>query len=93
MIQFQTEVEVPESREVTLKLPADTPIGRGRVTVTTAPLEATTHYYRPADPAVAVEFDGFLRLLLALRPTHGGHFVAVRGGRVIASGVYLDPVL
>jgi hypothetical protein len=53
----------------------------------------TVRHYRPDDPAVAVEFDSFLALLPQLRPLHGGHYVAVRGGRVIASGVCLDSVL
>ena len=52
-----------------------------------------TGYYRPDVPAEAAEFDSFLSLLPELRPTHGGNFVAVRAGRVIASGIYLDPVL
>jgi hypothetical protein len=64
-------------------------------TETAVPERQTTGagYYRPDDPAEATEFDSFLSLLPELRRTHGGNFVAVRAGRVIASGVYLDPVL
>jgi hypothetical protein len=57
-----------------------------------APDEATVKYYRPDDPAVAVEFDSFLALLPQLRESHGGQYVAVRSGRVIASGTDLDSV-
>jgi hypothetical protein len=58
------------------------------------PDEATTvRYYRPDDPAVAAEFDSFLAILSQLRESHAGEYVAVRGGRIIASGMYLDQVL
>lgn len=61
--------------------------------MTTNTVPTTVTYCRPDDPAVATEFDSFLALLPRLRELHGGHFVAVRSGRVIASGVYLDPVI
>jgi hypothetical protein len=50
-------------------------------------------YFRPSDPEEAAEFDAFLAMLPRLRESHAGEFVAVRAGRVIASGAYLDPVL
>lgn len=94
MTPFEVEVDVPESREVTVTLPTEVPTGRVRMMVAAAEdVPTTTTYYRPADPAVAAEFDEFLRLLPVLRPTHGGHYVAVRQGQVVASGLYLDPVL
>jgi hypothetical protein len=56
--------------------------------------EATgVRYIRPTDPAAAAEFDSFLAMLPQLRESHAGHFVAVRAGQVIASGIYFDPVL
>ena len=57
------------------------------------PGEATMTYYRPDDPAAAAEFESFLALLPGLRGPHGGEYVAVRGGRVIAAGDDLDAVL
>jgi hypothetical protein len=59
------------------------------------PLSAATsvRYYRPADPREAAEFDSFLALLPELRESHAGEYVVVRGGRVIASGANLDPLL
>jgi hypothetical protein len=50
-------------------------------------------YYRPADPDEAAEFDSFLALLPQLRESNAGQYVAVRAGRVIASGMYADPVI
>jgi hypothetical protein len=92
MIEF--EIDIPESRQVTFTLPPDAPTGRVSVVVTENNADgASVCYYRPTDPVVASEFDGFLRLLPMLRVMHGGHYVAVRAGQVIASGLYLDAVL
>jgi hypothetical protein len=56
--------------------------------------EATrVKYYRPVDPAVAAEYDSFIVMMPQLRESHPGEYVAVRGGRVIASGNDLDAVL
>ena len=93
MVPFHLEAEVPESREVTLTLPLDTPMGRVQIQVTPLPAPPTTTLFRPTDPAVATEFDSFMRLLPSLRITHGGHYAAVRSDQVIASGVFLDTVL
>jgi hypothetical protein len=92
VIMNEIHVEVPESRQVTLTLPPGIPTGQIRLLV--APTnEQRKRYYRPEDPVEAAEFDSFLVLLPLLQQTHAGNFVAVRGGQVIASGVYLDPVL
>ncbi len=94
MIQFEMDVDVPESRQVTLTLPPGTPTGPTHIAIIAGETpEPSVRYHRPADPGVAAEFDEFMRLLPRLRPTHGGHFVAVRACRVIASGAYLDAVL
>ncbi len=53
---------------------------------------STVEYFRPRDPAEGVEYDAFLRMLPQLRTDHGGEFVAVSGGEVIASGVYVHTV-
>jgi hypothetical protein len=93
MTTMEIEADVPESRQVTITLPPDVPSGRVRLTVTVAdPGPAQVTYYRPVDPAVAAEFDAFLQMLPGLRTSHGGHYVAVSGGRIIASGLYLDGV-
>ena len=53
---------------------------------------STVEYFRPQDPAEGVEYDAFLRMLPQLHTDHGGEFVAVSGGEVIASGVYYSQV-
>lgn len=89
VLHFTTRV--PESRQVTLTLPPDTPVGDAVLTVTVAPPSSVT-YYRPADPAVAAEYDAFMRMLPDLRQTHGHQHVAVCGGRIVAAGTHLTEV-
>jgi hypothetical protein len=52
----------------------------------------TVEHLRPADPAEAVEFDHFMRMLPMLREQHPGDYVAVCGGEVIARDSWLDAV-
>jgi hypothetical protein len=95
MTPFEVEVDVPESRQVTVTLPPEVPAGRVRLALSPCGESETTDatYVRPVDPAEAAAFDSFMKLLPGLRPTHGGLFVAVQGGRVLASGLFLDGVL
>lgn len=93
MVPFYLEADVPESREVTVTLPPGVQPGRVQLQVTAIPEPPTSSLIRPSDPAIAAEFDSFLRLLPGLRTTHGGHYVAVRGDHVIASGMCLDSVI
>jgi hypothetical protein len=93
MTTVEVEADVPESRQVTITLPPGVPTGRVKLTVTVAdPEPSLVTYHRPEDPAVAAEFDAFMRMLPGLRATHGGHHVAVSGGSVVASGVFLNEV-
>jgi hypothetical protein len=55
----------------------------------------TVEHLRPADPALATEYDHFMRMLPALRESHLGEYVAICDGEVIAvndfaSTVYAD---
>lgn len=92
MNEIRVEAEVPESRQLTLTLPLEVPVGRVQIVLSPVGEAPAIKYLRPTDPAEANEFDSFVQLVPELRRTHGGHFVAVRAGRVIASGLYLDPV-
>jgi hypothetical protein len=93
VVPIYLEADVPESREVTVTLPPGLLPGRVQLQVMAIPEPPTSSLIRPSDPAIAAEFDSFLRLLPGLRATHGGHYVAVRGHQVIASGMCLDSVL
>ena len=53
----------------------------------------SVRYYRPADPVIAAEFDSFIALLPQLRESHGGEYVAVCRGGIVASGIDLDSVM
>ena len=52
----------------------------------------TVQTFHPSDPVEGLEIDAFHRLLPQLRVAHGGDYVALRDGRVIASGASLDAV-
>jgi hypothetical protein len=91
MTVLHVTARVPESRQVTLTLPPDTPVGAEVEVVVRRPAGEVVHY-RPPDPAEAAEFDAFLRLLPDLRPTHAHQYVAVSGGRVVAAGPHLGTV-
>jgi hypothetical protein len=79
---LELEIDVPESRQVTLTLPPDTPVGKVRVSVqpvATSPLGSDGKFER--------ERAAFYRLLPELMKTHRGKYVAVHNERVIAEGV------
>ena len=77
---LELEIDVPESRQVTL--PASVPVGKVVVSVRAraddAPDGSSEAYRR--------ERAAFLALLPQLLTTHRGRFVAVHGGRVVAEG-------
>jgi hypothetical protein len=52
----------------------------------------TVEHFRPADPAEAVEFDHFMRMLPALRERHPGDYDAVCGGELIARSEFSSRV-
>lgn len=96
MTAIRVRARVPESREVTLRLPPDVPVGeaefeivvRAPVAEFAVPLppdaRPTALPPRPTHPQLAAEFDAFERLLPDLLREYAGRFVALRGGAVIA---------
>lgn len=96
MTAIRVRARVPESREVTLTLPPDVPVGEAELEIVVrAPVaevavllppdaRPTVFPPRPTHPQLAVEFDAFERLLPNLMRDHAGRFVALRGGAVVA---------
>ncbi len=85
---LELEIDVPESRTVTLTLPPEVPVGRVKLTVTPhadplAPLPHTSDKFER-------ERAAFFRLLPELLKTHRGKVVAIHNEQVIAVGD--DPV-
>ena len=86
---LELEIDVPESREVTL--PAEVPVGRVKLTVQTppdplAPLPGTSEKFQR-------ERLAFYRLLPELLRTHAGKVVAIHDEQVIAVGDERRPVI
>lgn len=86
---IELEIDVPESRQVTL--PDSVPVGKVKVTVQT-----------PFDPTVPIpgtsekfqrERAAFFRLLPELLNTHSGKVVAIHNEQVIAVGDERRPVI
>ena|SRR5437870_781107 len=101
MTTIRVRANVPESRQVTLTLPSDTPVGEAEleVTVKTAgdgqpafdvvlpPTDRPRVYPpRPTNPELAAEYDAFERMLPELMSQYAGKYVALRGGVVVAVG-------
>ncbi len=81
---IELEADIPESREIRLTLPPDTPTGRVRVTVSA--VSPPDHTTRPTHPKLAREHDAFRSLLPDLLRDSTGKHVAIHDGQVIAFG-------
>lgn len=96
MSAIRVKTHIPESRQITLTLPADVPVGEAELeiivrepstefTVTLPPDNRPKVFpSRPTNPELAAEFDAFERMLPELMKQHAGKYVALRGGQVIA---------
>lgn len=82
---LELEIDVPESRQVTITLPPDTPVGKARVSVDVGHRTEA----KPLAPSGKFEREraAFHRLLPELLKTHHGKVVAIHDERVIAEGV------
>lgn len=76
---LELEIDVPESRQVTL--PDSVPVGKVKLTVQPAPNPAS-----PTDDKFERERGAFFRLLPELLKTHRGKVVAIHDEQVIAVG-------
>lgn len=90
-MKLELEIDVPESREVTLTLPPETPVGKMKLTVQTP--------FDPPAPLPGIsekaerERQAFYRLLPELLKTHRGKVVAIHDEKVIAVGDERRPVI
>ena len=95
VIQFELDADVPASRVVTLTLPPETPTGPVRLVLAVEHSRGTLPpewpYCRPPDP-LGAEYDAFCGMFSELLAAHRDEYVAVYGGRVVASGPTLDGV-
>jgi Family of unknown function (DUF5678) len=97
-VTFELIAEVPESREVTLRLPPEVPVGRVRVSVSPSSEPEPIRIYlgddgrprafpkRPTHPKLATEHDAFEKMLPQLMTEHAGKYVGIHDGRVVAVG-------
>src|SRR5947199_2039377 len=89
MYSFQTVVNVPANRRVTITLPAGVPVGPAEVELSLAwpPSDADAVDGGPtADPKFNREWFAFYELLPELLKTYRGQYVALHDGRVVAGG-------
>lgn len=81
---LELEIDVPESRTVTLTLPPEVPVGKARVSVSVGkPREPDP--FVPCEPFLQ-ELEAFNRMLPELLKTHRGQFVAIFQGNVVGTG-------
>jgi hypothetical protein len=89
-MKLELEIDVPESREVTLTLPPETPVGKVKLTVQTAfdplaPIPGENEKFER-------ERRAFFRLLPELLKTHYGKVVAIHDEQVLVVGDETVPV-
>jgi hypothetical protein len=96
MSAIRVKTRVPESRQITISLPPDFPVGDAELEISVREPETefvvvlppaprqTALPPRPANPALADEYEAFERMLPELLKHHPGKYVAVRGGAVVA---------
>jgi len=87
-VLLELEIDVPESRQVTLTLPPEVPVGKARVSVcpvVTPPVSTDGKFER--------ERAAFFRLLPELLKTHRGKVVAIHEERVLVVGEESVPVI
>ena len=96
MSAIRVKTHIPESRQVTLTLPPEVPVGDAELEIVVR--EPATEFTvtlppdnrpkasptRPTHSTLAAEFDAFERMLPELMKQHAGKYVALRGGEVVA---------
>jgi hypothetical protein len=105
MSAIRVKAHIPESRQITVTLPPDVPVGDAELEIVVH--EPTTEFTvtlppdnrpkvfpsRPTHPALAAEFDAFEQKLPELMKQYAGKYVALRGGEVVEVGATKTDVL
>jgi hypothetical protein len=96
MSAIRVKTHIPESRQVTVTLPPDTPVGDAELEIVvrepvheftvTLPPDTRPKVFpsRPTNPQLAAEFDAFEAKLPELMKQYAGKYVALHGGEVVA---------
>lgn len=101
MTVIRLKTRVPETREVTLTLPPEVPVGEAELQITVRPAGEEVREFevvlppddrprafppRPTHPKLAAEYDAFQKLLPDLMTRYAGQYVALHDGAVVAVG-------
>jgi hypothetical protein len=96
MSAIRVKTHIPESRQITLKLPDDVPVGEAELEIVVREPEVVFDVIlppdnrpkvfpsRPTNPQLAAEYDAFERKLPELMKQYAGKYVALHGGEVVA---------
>lgn len=96
MTAIRVKARIPESRQITLTLPPDFPVGdteleisvheRESEIVVVIPSENRPKAFppRPTNAMLVPEYEAFNRMLPELMKRYAGRYVALRGGVVVA---------
>jgi hypothetical protein len=92
MITVRLDADIPDSRQITLKLPPEVPAGPAEVFLVIESAEKAARSAHAPSPASVLqekferERAAFRRLLPGLLDTHRGLYVAVHDGEAVESG-------
>lgn len=96
MSAIRVKTHVPESRQVTVTLPPETPVGDAELEIVVREPEVVFDVIlppddrpkvfptRPTHPELAAEFDAFERTLPDLMARYAGKYIALHAGEVVA---------
>lgn len=98
MSAIRVKTHIPESRQITLTLPDDVPVGDAELEIVVCEPEVVFDVIlppdnrpkvfpsRPTNPELAAEFDAFERMLPELMKQYAGKYVALHNGEVVVAG-------
>lgn len=99
MSAIHVRTRIPESRQITLILPPETPVGDAELEIVIRECLSAPEFSivvendrpkafppRPTNPSMAAEYDAFESMLPELMERYAGKYVAIRDGKVIAVG-------